>query len=994
MHGIDRRQRIADFVTFVRAHIRGDEKGEAQTFLDRLFQAFGQPGAIEAGAVYEDRIKRSARKGTGFADLVWGETVLIEMKRRGEPLEKHVQQMLDYWVGLAGRRPAYCILSNFDEFWIFDFNKDILRPVDRVTLEKLPDRYDALAFLFPTGEPPVFGDDHEAVTREAADHLAAVFRRLIARGVERPLAQRFILQILVAMFAEDIDLLERNFLHRLLEECVSPAMAYDLLGGLFEAMNTEGGVRGGRYKRVRYFNGGLFAHPAAIELEPTEVAALKAACNADWSKVRPEIFGTIFEHSLDKAERHAFGAHFTSQLDILKIVKPTINDPWEALIERTARGKQPLAGLNRLHQRLQNYRVLDPACGSGNFLYLAYRELKRIEAKLIEAIQDASKEKTRMFGRVTARQFFGLDINPFAVELAKVTLMIARKLAIDELHIEEPALPLDNLDDNFRAADALITFPDNGSPPVRTPWPKADVIIGNPPFLGALRLKTEHGPDYVNAVRRLYPEVPGKSDYCVFWIRRAHDLLPVCTPADPVAGRAGLVGTQNIRNNKSREGGLDHVVASGVIVEAVDNQPWSGEANVHVSIANWVKTPEPDKAGDELLVPAKRRLWIKAEPREAKKSKSRVTTKGKRGVRKDKSYELTFRESGLINAALSDQTDVTGAARIRAYQTPQVTFQGITAGHAGFRLTPSEARALIQRDDSTREVCFPYLIGRELVGSDGTPSRYVIDFAERSMPDAAGYKLAYQRVEQAVLPAREAAAEEGKDKDGNMRPHHKRFLDYWWRLSWGRPDMVAAITRFGRYICCSRVTKRPIFVFVDSQIRPADAIQVFAFNDDYSFGLLQSGIHWHWFVTKCAKLKSDFTYTSDTVFDTFPWPQSPSNADILAVAEAGRLIRRIRDEHLPRMTGGLRALYRTLELPGKNPLKDAHAALDDAVMKAYSFNPKKDLLQQLLDLNLTVAAAEAKGEPVTAPGIPPAFAERGGDPASLITDDCIRPPPL
>ena len=164
-----------------------------------------------------------------------------------------------------------------------------------------------------------------------------------------------------------------------------------------------------------------------------------------------------------------------------------------------------------------------------------------------------------------------MDIQPFAVELAKVTMMLAHKLAIDELHVNENALPLDNLDANFVIGDALIA-PDGS----RATWPKADVIIGNPPFLGAKRLKPERGADYVNAVRKLYPEVPGMADYCVYWFRRAHDHLPACTVADPVAGRAGLVGTQNIRNNASRIGGLDAICADGTLVEAVENQPWSG----------------------------------------------------------------------------------------------------------------------------------------------------------------------------------------------------------------------------------------------------------------------------------------------------------------------------------------------------------------------------------------------------------------------------------
>lgn len=391
-----RKDTLTRFVTFANGR-NGDEKGEAQVFLDRLFQAFGQPGSIEAGAVYEERLKRPNRRGVSFADLVWKDILLVEMKRRGEHLANHTQQMLDYWVQLARRRPAYCLLCNFDEFWVYDFNKDILGPVDTIKLEELPERFGPLAFLFPTNETPVFGDDHEAVTREAADHLAFLFNSLTARGIEHATAQRFTLQLLVTLFAEDIGLLDRYFLTRLLDECSSPEKSYDLIGGLFAAMNTPGGIKGGRHKGVDYFNGGLFAESAAVELELPEIKRLKDAAEADWSRVRPEIFGTIFEHSMNQDERHAFGAHFTSQLDILKIVKPTITGPWEALIERTAKGPEPIRNLNRLHHRLQNYRELDPVCGSGNFLYLAYRELKRIEAKLFETMDAVStvKDKSR-----------------------------------------------------------------------------------------------------------------------------------------------------------------------------------------------------------------------------------------------------------------------------------------------------------------------------------------------------------------------------------------------------------------------------------------------------------------------------------------------------------------------------------------------------------------------------------------------------------------------
>jgi hypothetical protein len=202
--------------------------------------------------------------------------------------------------------------------------------------------------------------------------------------------------------------------------------------------------------------------------------------------------------------------------------------------------------------------------------------------------------------------------------------------------------------------------------------------------------------------------------------------------------------------------------------------------------------------------------------------------------------------------------------------------------------------------------------------------------------------------------------------------------------------MRAALAKLPRFIACSQVTKRPIFVFFDPGICPDATLQVFAFEDDYSFGLLASHAHWAWFMANCSKLTERFRYTRRSVWDTFPWPQAPKKKAVLAVAEAARAVRAVRAEHLPSMKNGLRELYASMETPGKHPLRDAHAALDEAVLKAYGFSAKKPILAQLLDLNLTIAAREKAGEPVTAPGIPQSYIDAGGDPADLITDDCVR----
>jgi hypothetical protein len=429
-----------------------------------------------------------------------------------------------------------------------------------------------------------------------------------------------------------------------------------------------------------------------------------------------------------------------------------------------------------------------------------------------------------MLSFLSAQNFYGLDIQPFAVEIAKVTMMIARKLAIDELHITEPALLLDNLDQNFIAADALIT-PD-GQP---TQWPKADVIIGNPPFLDARKITMEHGRDYVAKLEKLYPDIPRRADLCTYWFRKAADHLPLCTANDPVAGRAGLVGTQNIRNNESREGSLDHVAKTGTIIEAVQNQPWSGEADVHVSIANWVNTRDP------AVLPKTRRLWFKVEAT----SKSKAPRKRGTGPA-TKQYELDCRECETINSALSDQTDVAGAKVLECSRKPKRCFEGQQPGHEGFRLGASEYIKLL-KEENAAEVIFPYMNGTDLLtdGFAGSPS-FIIDFANRNMLEASAFPKTLAIVRERVLPDWQKDAATEQEETGKTAGEHQGRLETWWLLKRRRGELLGAVSQLGRYIACSRVTKRPIFAFLDSRIHPDSSLTCFAFEDDYSFGLVQS----------------------------------------------------------------------------------------------------------------------------------------------------------
>lgn len=914
------RDRLDGFVRYRQEHLTGDEKGEAAIFLENLFRALGHEGVRQAGATLEKRIKKRDNGGTAYADLEWKPRVLIEMKKAGRDLSRDYRQAFEYWIDLVPDRPEYVVLSNFDEFWVYDLNRQLEEPVDRVSLEDLPRRWEALAFLLPRQEEPDFGNDLVAVTRETAAMVSAIFNRLVERGIERDSAQRFILQAVMAMFSEDIGLLPRHFFTQAVEDVAErKGSAYDLLFGLFREMNSPGVTAGGRFEGTPYFNGGLYANVTPFNLTTEEVTALGLACQEDWAQVRPVIFGTLFEQSLGKPERHAYGAYFTSEADIQKVVLPSIVRPWRKRIEEA----NTLEELGQVEQDMLSYQVLDPACGSGNFLYVAYRELRRLERELDEKRQLRSREGGRRealrLAFVSTRQFHGIDLRPFAVEVAKVTLMLARKLAADELGDERTYLPLDDLDANFQTDNA-----------VTAPWPAFDVCIGNPPYLGAKNMLKEKTPNEIAALRRAYPDIAGTSDYVSFWFRKTHDLMPE-------GARAGLVGTANIRSGDTRKNTLNYIVDNGgVIFEAFSSQPWSGDASVEVSIVNWTKG---EYDGD-------RTLWL-----------SRGTTK------------MTVDE---ITGSLSTETDLRHAANLKVNKKPQVIFQGQTPQHEQFVLTPAQAQAMVAEDPLSRTVLHPYLIGKDLTKS-GAPSRFIIDIPETdAMVAAATAPAAYEHVKAHVLPDRQELVlkearrnQELRDADPSTKLLWERrdFMPKWWHLWRRREDMLAAISGLKRYIVLSRVavwTRPSIYAFVAPDIHPGDALTVFAFEDDYSFGILHSSFHRAYFEERCSKMRVDLRYTSRTVFDTYPWPQAPTDEAVGVVVEA---VKRLIDLREDRLAAGisLEDQYKSLRDPGRNELRTLQEQLDKAVAVAYGFSDNDDVLAQLLALNQSIAEQEKDG---------------------------------
>jgi hypothetical protein len=865
----------------------GSERAEAQTFLNELFECYGSD-RLGVGAQFE-----AAQEGK-FLDLIWPRHCIIEMKRPTEAarLSRHRPQAHAYWERSADTAknipaPRWLVLCAFQEFEIWEPGAYPGEPRLTFGLLDLPDQLEALMFL--AGEEPLFSATQGAVTGEAVRLVTDLYTRLSdRRAAPLDVLRDFALQSVWCMFAEDLGQLPGRLFTRLLDDLGSDSRrsSADDLGQLFQWLNRKGErPQAGWYRDTLYVNGGLFARPAEVHLESEELMLLRLAAERDWRKVEPAIFGKLMEGALGSEARRGLGAHYTHEPDIQKIVGPTIVAPWTERLDNTS----SLRDVQKLQNELLAFTVLDPACGSGNFLYIAYRELRRIEKRL----SDLEQEQRRRQGAAPTpslgaffplSNIFGIEIQPFAVELARVTLWMAHKLAVDELELSESTLPLVDLG-GIRQGDALFVS-----------WPKASVIVGNPPFGGDRFLRRRFGNEYLQRLQRTYRI--GIKDHCVYWFRRAHDHLDD-------GGRAGLVGTNSITQNRARPESLDYILEhDGVITDAVTSQDWPGEAAVDVSIVNWTK---------------------------GVKSPAQVRLNGE---------EIT--ES--IAASLRPHSIAVERTEPLAANN-NLAFFGPIPGGEGFILGADEATQLLAgKPEEWKGVIRPYLIGKDLTDSPvQSPSRWIIDFAHRSLEDAGLFPEALAIVRERVKPQRDNVA----------RPTYRRN---WWRFSEPLRAMREAVAPLSRYIASPAQAKRIMPSFISVDVCPSNLVTVFALSEDYHLGVLASFAHDRWLRGGWSTLEDRLRYTPSTVFATFPWP-SPGAPEREAVAEAARELLDTRTTLCSEHEVGLTKLYNRFEDGAFSALRTRHRELDRAVANAYGWpaatiDDTNDVLQRLIALNL------------------------------------------
>lgn len=883
------RRRLAEFAAHWGGY-QGTERAEAQTYLNELLACYGIDRQA-AGARFEERTEG------GFMDLFWPGVCIIEMKRPSEVerLPSHRGQALEYWQQSGTPRspaPRYVVLCAFHRFEIWEPGAVYTEPRLVLDLVDLPDNLDALNFL--AGRNPVFEGRGAELTREAVALVTDLYQRLRERrAADYDVLRDFILQSVWAMFAEDLHMLPSHVFTRVAQELATDASrsSADDLGRLFEYLATPGDRPGyGLYEGTPYANGSLFVRPARVHLEPEELELLaRAAGEFNWRQVEPAIFGGLLQGALGRERQWALGAHYTAEADILKVVLPTVVEPWREQIAAC----RTLADVEAAQHNLMHYVVLDPACGSGNFLYVAYRELRRIEAELRRRTTDM-RRSAGLAGQQTLAVYFplsnmkGIEIDPFAVQLARVTLWMGHKLAVDELGLDETVLPLVDMS-GIRRGDAL-----------RLEWPPADAIISNPPYHGSQRLRGELGDDYVEWLKSEFGI--GVKDYAVYWFRKAHERL-----GD--GGRAGLVATNSLSQNRSREPSLQWIVNSGgVITNAVSTQDWSGEAAVDVSIVNWAKRPEQE-------------------------------------------FQPVL--DGVAVAEITASLRVPSSDIAQADRLPRNSgrsFQGPQPVGAGFVLAPEEAEELL-KNDSYRAVVRPYLVGEDIANDPAqAPSRYIIDFGLRSLEEAMAYPLALEIVRDRVKPVR----------DRNRRRVRR---EKWWLLGELVPAMRSAIAPLSRFIGGTATGKRIVFCWCDPWICPSNAMNVFAFDDDSTMGVLCSSIHHGWARAQSSTLEDRIRYTPTSAFETFPFPHGSGPIGQIA----GQVIANRSEICLERQIG-LTQLYNEVDDGAYHSLRELHVALDEAVAAAYGWpastaNDPADSNRRLLELNREITAGRVTYNP-------------------------------
>ena len=936
-----------EFIAKWQASSLKESSASQEHFID-LCRLLDEPTPAEADPAGEaycfERGARMDTGGDGWADVWKRHHFAWEYKGKRANLDAAFNQLRQY--ALALENPPLLIVSDMARFRIRTNWTNSVSATHEFALEDLADAANRDMLKWALSDPDRLrpGESRQALTERAASAFAALAQSLRGRGHEARAVAHFVNRLVFCMFAEDVGLLPDRMFTRMLEQARKcPSEFAALAQALFGAM-AQGGRVG--FETVAWFNGGLFDDDAALPLEKEEIKAALEAATLDWSEIDPSILGTLFERGLDPDKRSQLGAHYTDRDKIKRIVDPVIVRPWLAewdtakaeiatcLEQAAAAGPGPTRTRRRgqaerrfraFLERLRGFVVLDPACGSGNFLYLALHALKDLEHRV--QLETEALGLERSFPEIGPANVKGIEINAYAAELARVSVWIGEIQWMRRNGFHESRDPILKPLDTIECRDAVLTA--EGDEP---DWPAADVVIGNPPFLGGKLLRDRLGDDYVEAMQRLYgARIHGEADLVCHWFDKAGALV-----AEGRLARAGLVATNSIRGGRNRVV-LDRIVERGAIFDAWSDEPWVVDgAAVRVSLVCFAR-----KDAD---LPAR----------------------------------LDGRDVARIAADLTaGAADVTKAKKVA--RNVGHTFMGDIKG-GPFDISGDLAREWLRLPANPNgrpnaDVLKPWMNGMDVTRRPA--GKWIVDFGEAmSESDAALYEAPFAHVAEHVRPMRQ-------------RGRHKARARFWWRHVSPGPETWRKLDALSRYIATPRVAKHRLFMWLDAGICPDSQLIVTARDDDTTFGILHSRFHEAWSLRLGTSLEDRPRYTPTTIFETFPFPDGLSpdipaakyaeDPRAAAIAEAARHLVELRDRWLnppewvewvdepapgypKRLVARDGAAAQELKkrtltiLYNARPrwLADVHAALDAAVAAAYGWPTDiadDDALRELLALN-------------------------------------------
>ena len=927
-----------EFITKWRASELKERSASQEHFID-LCRLLDEPTPADADPTGETYcFERGARRdagGDGWADVWKRHHFAWEYKGRRANLDAAFNQLRQY--ALALENPPLLIVSDMVRFRIRTNWTNSVSRTHEFELDDLADAAtrDRLKWAFSDPERLRPGETRQSLTERVAASFASVAQALRERGHDPQAVAHFVNRLVFCMFADDVGLLPDHMFTRMLRHALpAPARFGELAGELFRAMASGGRVG---FETVAWFNGSLFNDDTTLPLEKRDLKTVFAASDLDWSEIDPSILGTLFERGLDPDKRAQLGAHYTDRDKIMLLVEPVVVRPllaeWNAEkteitaeLERAEGAKSRPARTKRLNEaerryraflnRLRGFTVLDPACGSGNFLYLALQALKDLEHRV--QLEAEALGFQRAFPEIGPANVKGIEINPYAAELARVSVWIGEIQWMRRNGFGEARDPILKPLDTIECRNAILT-PNN----LESEWPAADVVIGNPPFLGNKRMIRQLGEDYVAGLWATYTgRVPADADLVCYWFEKAGRQI-----ASAKAARAGLVATNSIRGGANRRA-LQAATNTRRIFDAWSDEPWVIDgAAVRVSLISFARA-------DDVCVSGAR---LDGEP-------------------VDEIYtDLTARRGAA-------GVDLTGVRRLP--ENAGIVFTGDTKG-GSFNVPGDLAREWLcqpanPNGRTNNDVLKPWMNGMDLTRRSA--GKWIIDFGwTMSEGDAALYEEPFRWVQEHVHPKRKQ----------NRR---KAYREYWWRHVEPRQGMWRALASRSRYIATAQVAKYRLFVWCDVRICPDQQLLVFVRDDDTTFGILHSRFHEIWSLRKGTRQGqgNDPRYTPTTTFETFPFPAGltpnvpassyAAESRAVAIAEAARRLVELRyrwlnppewvewvDEPVPgypqrpvpRDEDAAKALRkRTLtNLYNARPqwLSDAHAALDAAVAVAYGW---------------------------------------------------------